>query len=337
MEVIGDGLSLEPMELDVSIVLAVYNERGHIVREIDRIRAAMDSSDLSYEIVVVDDGSDDGSAEELSGIRDIRLFHFAQNRGSGSARKFGTHEARGRVVVWTDVDMTYPNHRIPELVRAIEGHDQIVGARTSEQGSHRRLRAPAKWLIRRLAGYLTSTKIPDLNSGFRAFRRDVALQYTSQLPAGFSCVTTITMAFLANGYSVKYWPIEYQTRVGTSKFHWLDDTRRYILQVIRMVLSYNPLRVFLPLGFALLAVGTAKLVYDVVTPNLRVAVDTLVIIFAAFHLLMTGLLADLVGRSARTGPAVQPAAVTAVSWPDLPAVSVAPPEAVSGGGKRSSA
>ncbi len=107
---------------------------------------------------------------------------------------------------------------------------------------------PAKWLIRRLAQFLAGTKIPDLNSGFRAFRTDVARQYLNQLPVGFSCVTTITMTFLAGGYSVKYVPIDYAKRAGESKFHWYKDTRRYATQVVRMILSYNPLRIFMPVG-----------------------------------------------------------------------------------------
>ncbi len=204
-----DGDPAESSELDVSVILPVFNEKGHLQAEIDRIRGALDASPYSYEIIVVDDGSNDGSGEALRQIDGIRLIQFAQNRGSGSARKAGTHAARGRIVVWTDVDMTYPNNEIPRLVKELEGWDQVVGARTSEQGTVKIARVPAKWLIRRLASYLVETPIPDLNSGLRAFRADVARQYLYQLPPGFSCVTTITMAFLANGYSVKYIPIEY--------------------------------------------------------------------------------------------------------------------------------
>ena len=113
-------------------------------------------------------------------------MRFNTNRGTGTSRKAGTRAARGRVVVWTDCDMTYPNEDIPRPLDALdEGYDQVGGARTSEQGTLRAFRAPAKWLIRRLASYLTDTKIPDLNSGMRAFRRDVGLQFLYLLPAGF--------------------------------------------------------------------------------------------------------------------------------------------------------
>ncbi len=304
-------------ELDVTVVLPVYNEAGHLHDEIDRIRAALDASPYTYELVIVDDGSDDGSGDQLRQLAatddrpsdqgGIRLIQFTKNRGSGSARKAGTHAARGRVVVWTDVDMTYPNERIPELVKAMEGHDQIVGARTSEKGTAKALRVPAKWSIRKLAEYLVETEIPDLNSGLRAFRRDVALQYLHLLPPGFSCVTTMTMTFLANGYSVTYMPIEYAERAGRSKFHWWADTKRYALQVIRMVLSYNPLRVFLPLAVVLGVVGLGKLGYDWITRDFRLAANTLLIIFAAFQLFAIGLLADLVVRLARPRDEIDPA------------------------------
>ena len=298
---------VEPEVLDVTVVLPVYNEKGHLVEEIDRIRAALAASGKSFEILVVDDGSDDGSGEQLRTVDGIRLLQFHQNRGSGSARKAGTRAARGRVVVWTDADMTYPNHRIPELVDELDGWDQVVGARTSEQGTAKAARVPAKWIIRRLASYLTGTRIPDLNSGLRAFRADVARQYLHLLPPGFSCVTTITMAFLANGYSVKYVPVEYRERAGTSKFHWWHDTKRYLIQVIRLVLSYNPLKIFLPLGLLLGATGVAKLVYDVVDKDFRVTTSTLVLLLATFQVLAIGLLADLVVRLAKRGDEVDPA------------------------------
>jgi glycosyltransferase involved in cell wall biosynthesis len=295
---------------DVSVVLPVYNEAGHLAQEIKRIRSALEASPYRFEIIVVDDGSTDGpgvALDELGQTEDLRVIRFATNRGSGSARKAGTRAARGRVVVWTDCDMTYPNDEIPDLVDALEGYDQVVGARTSEQGTARFLRVPAKWFVRRLASYLTATKIPDLNSGLRAFRRDVGLQFLHLLPAGFSCVTTLTMTFLCNGYSVRYVPIEYAPRAGRSKFHWWADTRRYLLQVVRMVLMYNPLKVFLPSGLGLLGLAVGKTVYDLVTKSGRVATNTLVVLFAAGVVIMVGLLSDLVVQLSRPRDEVEPA------------------------------
>ena len=295
-----------PDQCDVSVVLPIYNEKGHLRTEIDRIRAALEASRYSFEIIVVDDGSNDGSQTELATIPGITLITHRRNQGSGAARRTGTTAARGRVVVWTDVDMTYPNDRIPELVDAMDGYDHIVGWRQTEEGTHKLLRTPAKWIIRKLASYLSETDIKDLNSGLRAFRRDVAMQYVHELPKGFSCVTTLTMSFLANGYSVGYVPIDYFPRAGRSKFHWWRDTKRYLLQVIRMTLSYNPLKVFLPLGGLLFVVALAKLGFDWSSRDFRLSTNTLLIFFAALQVTTLGLLADLVVRATRRRLDVDP-------------------------------
>lgn len=296
-----------PDECDVSVVLPIYNEKGHLRAEIDRIREALEASRYSYELIVVDDGSNDGSETELSRIEGITLITHRRNQGSGAARRTGTTAARGRVVVWTDVDMTYPNDLIPDLVDAMEGVDHVVGWRQTEEGTHKLLRTPAKWVIRKLASFLSETDIKDLNSGLRAFRRDVAMQYVHELPKGFSCVTTLTMSFLGNGYSIGFFPIQYFPRAGRSKFHWLRDTRRYILQVIRMTLSYNPLKVFLPIGLGLLVIGLVKLGFDWAERDFRLAANTLLIFFAALQVITVGLLADLVVRATKSPNSVPPA------------------------------
>lgn len=295
--------------VDVSIVLPIFNEKGHLDDEIDRIKKTMSDSNYSFEILVVDDGSTDGSGERLRQIDGIRLIRFATNRGSGSARRYGTQAATGRIVVWTDVDMTYPNDAIPELVDQLGGVDQVVGARTSEEGTVKLVRKPAKWLIRKLASYLTGVRIPDLNSGFRAFRREVALPYLHLLPRGFSCVTTLTMSFLANGYSVRYIPIEYAARAGESKFHWWKDTKRYLIQVVRMTLMWEPMRVFGPPAALFGLVGVVKLVYDLIDKDFRVATNTVVILGAAFALGLIGMIADLMVQLNKRPQDVMPSTI----------------------------
>ena len=256
---------------------------------------------MSYELICVDDGSTDGTREVLEGIPDVRLIVFARNQGSGTARRIGTQEARGRVVVWTDADMTYPNELLPELVRGLGGSfDQVVGARRSEAGTYKFFRVPAKWAIRRLASYLTNSVIPDLNSGMRVFKRSVAEPYLRLLPAGFSCVTTITLAFLSNGHQIRYVPVDYAKRAGRSKFHPLRDAYNYMLQVLRMVMYFNPLRVLMPVALVLFAGTFVKLVFDLVVHHFRVTGSTVLIGIAAFNIAAIGLLADLVVRRTAT-------------------------------------
>src|SRR3954454_17480866 len=289
---------------DVTIVLPCYNEQDHVLLELERVAAAMDASEFTYEMLVIDDKSTDNTLptlrEALPQYPHMRLMPFRRNGGSGTARRIGTQEARGRIVVWTDANMTYPNERIPEFVRYLDENldvDQVVGARTSEEGTHKWARVPAKWVIRRIASFLSGTKIPDLNSGLRAFRRDVSLPYLRLLPPGFSCVTTITMAFLSNQHPVDYVPIDYAKRAGFSKFHPFRDAYRYILQVLRMVMYFNPLKVLMPFALWIMAIGSVKLVVDLIRFDWHVATSTLLLLFVGFQIAVLALIGDLVVRS----------------------------------------
>jgi len=293
-----------PNSLDVTIVLPCYNEQDHVMLEVERISKAMDASGFSYELLVIDDKSTDDTLEVLQEALPLfphmRLMPFRRNGGSGTARRIGTREAYGRIVVWTDADMTYPNERIPEFVQYLLDHpdvDQVVGARTSEQGTHKVLRVPAKWVIRKVAERLSATKIPDLNSGLRAIRRDVALPYLRLLPPGFSCVTTITMSFLSNQHPVDYIPIDYAKRAGSSKFHFVKDAYRYILQVLRMVMYFNPIKVLMPVALWLLGLGFVKSIVDVVRYHFRITTNTLLLLVTGLIIASVALLADLIVRS----------------------------------------
>ncbi|MGH8892331.1 MAG: glycosyltransferase family 2 protein [Actinomycetes bacterium] len=288
----------------VTIVLPCYNEHEHVVEEVERICAAMDTSGHTYELLAIDDASTDETLALLEDAQprfpNLRLMPFRRNGGSGTARRIGTLDARGEIVVWTDADMTYPNERIPELVSMLlddPTYDQVVGARTSEEGTHKILRVPAKWMIRKLAERLSNSSIPDLNSGLRAFRRSVSLPYLRLLPPGFSCVTTITLAFLSNQHDIKYVPIDYAKRSGRSKFHFVKDAYRYILQVLRMVMYFNPLKVLMPLALWLLVIGVAKGVYDMVVHPVRFSVNTVLIFITGMLIAALALLADLIVRS----------------------------------------
>lgn len=287
--------------LDVTVVLPAYNEAGHVAAEVDRIAAALGTSPYTFEILVVDDGSTDGTGDAVHELPHVRLLRFPVNRGSGTARRIGTAQARGRWVVWTDADMTYPNERIPELVDILASGraHQVVGARTTEEGTAKALRVPAKWGIRKLAEFLTRTRIPDLNSGLRAFSAEHARPYLGLLPPGFSCVTTITLAFLSDGLLVEYVPIDYSKRAGKSHFHPVKDAYRYVLQILRMIMFFEPLRVFAPLALALLVLGTGKLVYDLVTDPWAIAINTILVLLTGLILFSVGLLADLIVRVSR--------------------------------------
>jgi glycosyltransferase involved in cell wall biosynthesis len=293
-----------PAPITATIVLPCYNEEAHVLLEIQRITKVMDDDGMPYELLAVDDCSTDDTLAVLRSVEadypNLRVVGFRRNGGSGTVRRIGTQMARGEIVVWTDADMSYENERIPELVRVLledDSYDQVVGARTTEEGSHKALRVPAKFVIRKVAEVLARQKIPDLNSGLRAFRKDVSLPYLRLLPAGFSCVTTITLSFLCNQHDIKYVPTSYAKRAGTSKFHFTKDAYRYILQVLRMIMYFEPLRVLMPLALALFGLGFVKGIVDMVRHAFYFPANTVLLLVSGLLVGSVALLADLVVRS----------------------------------------
>jgi glycosyltransferase involved in cell wall biosynthesis len=283
----------------VSVVIPMYNEEEAIGDELTTIVETMAGSGLSYEILVVDDGSTDGSAkvvdEFASRFEEVHAIRHRYNRGVGAARSTGLKAARGEIVVMTDADGTYPDRDIPRLVRAIvdEEFDMVIGARRSEEGTLRWLRSPAKWFIRQLASYLMNIPIPDLNSGLRASRREIALGYLNILPTTHSWVSTITLAFLSDRYPVTWLPIDYFPRKGRSTFHPIADTYNYLTLVVRTVTYFRPLKVFLPIALALFTAGVVKGIYDL-SFNMRLRESDLLMVTAGLLIGMMGLLADLI-------------------------------------------
>ena len=169
----------------------------------------------------------------------------------------------------------------------------VVGARTGANVHVAVLRAPAKWFLRNLASYLAGSKIPDLNSGLRVMRRSQVRAYQRILPSGFSFTTTITLALLCTERSVKYVPVDYRARKGTSKIR-PSHAYHFLILILRAIVLFNPLKVFLPLGALAFLVGVMKFIYDIALENLS---ETAVMgILAAVSIWSVGLLADQSAR-----------------------------------------
>lgn len=277
-----------PRERAVSVVIPAYNEAAHVTEQIRAVDAVMRDSGWKYEIIVVDDGSKDGTAQAAD-VDGVRVLRRRQNQGYGAALKLGIHRAQHEWILITDADGTYPVEAIPELLAATGCNEMLVGARTGESVRVPFARRPAKAFLRWLASYLSERDIPDINSGMRLMRKSLVLRYEHLLPAGFSFTTTITLAAICNGHAVEYLPINYRARLGQSKIrprHAYDFT----LLILRTIVYFNPLKVFVPLGAFLAVLGLAKFGYDVYKDNL--SESAVLALLGALIVWAVGLLAD---------------------------------------------
>jgi polyisoprenyl-phosphate glycosyltransferase len=290
---------MENEELEVSVVVPAYNEEQAIGDVLDEIIAVMDARQKPYELIVVDDGSADRTRAICEARPRVQVIAHAQNRGNGAARTTGVKAARGRYVIMTDADGTYPIKDFPRMLDEMATCDMVIGAREKEMGTLKVLRSAAKEFIRALASYMTQTHIPDLNSGMKAMRRDLVLQFLNILPTTHSWVSTITMAFLSSGYTVKWIPIPYYKRIGQSTFHPVRDTYNYLTLVVRTIMYFNPLRIFLPVSLSLLFLGMVKMIYDIFAYRFHLAPSTIMLVFTGLQLGAIGLLADLIVRRSK--------------------------------------
>ncbi len=252
---------------------------------------------LPWELIVVDDGSHDDTAR-LAAKAGARVISLPENRGYGAALKVGIKAAQYDTIVITDADGTYPSEAILELVALADRYDMVVGARTTPGAAIPTLRRPAKWVLRILASYLAGRFIPDLNSGLRVMDRRLLEEFWHLLPSGFSFTTTITLAALCNDRPVAYHPIDYLDRIGDSKiraFHAFE----FLMLVLRTVVYFNPLKIFLPAGGAFFAFGFVKLAYDIYIGNLS---ESAVLAFLGGGILWAvGMLSDQIARVGSRG------------------------------------
>lgn len=275
----------------VSIVIPAFNEEAGVAESIKELRDHFELTDITPEIIVVDDGSKDKTAREAKGAG-ARVIQHRSNRGYGASLKTGILEASHDIIAITDADGTYPAKYLPEMLVELEQADMVVGSRTGSEVNIPLSRRPAKWLLRVMANYVSNTKIPDLNSGLRVFRRDVAVQYFAILSDQFSFTTTITLALLCDKYAVTYIPIDYRKRQGKSKIvPW--DAGSFAILILRVAMLFRPLRVFIPLGIACIGYGVVKATIDL-THDPNISASAILAFVSALIMVLIGMLGDAV-------------------------------------------
>jgi glycosyltransferase involved in cell wall biosynthesis len=278
--------------LDLSVVIPAFNEEKGIAQSIAEVRAVLSTLPISFEIVVVNDGSTDGTkaVAEQSGAR---VISSPENRGYGASLKRGILAGNSAYIAIIDADGTYPASSLPKMWEMAQSADMVVGARDAGMTNVPLVRRPAKFILNNFANVMARRTITDLNSGLRIFRRTSLMSFLPLLPSGFSFTTTITLYMLGSDMTVDYLPIQYRRRIGKSSMR-SRDFFNFLLLVLRAIVLFSPLRVFLPLGAVLFVIGLAKAVYDIVIGNLS---ETAVLgILAAILIWSFGLIADMIGR-----------------------------------------
>lgn len=280
----------------LSIVIPAYNEEKGISKTLTNIDTILDKNSLRYEIIVVDDGSSDNTAEVIKKHSFVRLIQHFTNRGYGASLKTGIKAAKGDIILIIDADGTYPTKDMPKLLKHIDENDMVVGARIGKDVNIPLYRRPAKMFLNILANYLVGIKIPDLNSGMRIFRKKDVIKYFNILPSGFSFTTTITLVYLSEDLNVKYIPIDYYKRHGSSKIKPIRDGINFILLIIRTMTYFNPLKIFLPISVLLFTIGIVILLYQLVISE-DIGEFSILMIIASFQIGFLGLIADLIVKS----------------------------------------
>ncbi|MBP7652491.1 glycosyltransferase family 2 protein [Candidatus Dependentiae bacterium] len=280
----------------ISVIIPVYNEETGVIQVINDLNSVLKNAGIEYELIAVNDGSTDNTRNIINEIKTVKVIHHPYNKGYGAALKTGIKHSKYDYICIIDADNTYPIVAIPEMHKFIGEYDMVVGARIGLNVDIPFAKKHAKIFITKLANYLVGTKIPDLNSGLRIFKKEAALYNMNILPSGFSFTTTITCAMMSTDYFVKFYPIDYFQRTGDSKirpFHAFE----FFLLVIRLIVYFKPLKIFLPASVICFAIGALRTIYTIIRDNWKITELSLILLISALMIFLIGLLADMFVKS----------------------------------------
>jgi glycosyltransferase involved in cell wall biosynthesis len=291
----------EMAEISVSVVLPIYQESEVVQRLIPEVLQTLGALGRSFEVIAVDDGSNDETLRILKELKEsypklLRVVRHLHNKGNGAALRSGIRVARGEIVVTMDADGQHQASEIPSLIAEIPPYDMVIGSRTKRyKGSwYRNL---ANRFYNRMASWLSQTEVKDLTSGFRAMRTSLLRHFIHLFPQGFSAPTTTTLTFLKAGYNVTYVPIEVKPRAaGKSKINLWNDGGRFVIIILRMIMLYDPLRIFLPVGTGLTVLGILAWIAGLLNAGRLVLPNSAIFLFIAA--LLTWLLGLISGQIA---------------------------------------
>jgi len=282
--------------MKASFIVPVYNEEKAAPEAIRGLKNFLEKlGDVEFEIIVVNDGSTDKTAEFLSQIYGIQLINHPYNKGYGASLKTGVKNAKFDWVFFFDGDGQARPEEIPKILEFINDYDTIVGNRLDKKASF--FRKPGRAFLHWLANYLADQKIPDLNCGFRAVKKAKVEEFWHLLPDSFSLTTTLTLAFLKSGLDIKYVPIEVNKRAGGKSAVKIKHAVRTFFLILRTIVLFSPLRVFMPVVLLLWTLLGVSLIYDIY--HIHITNTTVALFTSSLIIFLFGLLADQISAIRR--------------------------------------
>jgi len=279
---------------EISIILPAFREEAVIGEVVAKVRKVLDRLDRTSEIIVVDDGSNDGTGKEAMRAG-ARVVTHPYNIGNGASVKSGIRAAAGRILVMLDADGQHDPEDIPRLLDKINTYDMVVGARVADSDTslHRDM---ANRIYNLLATYVCGRRIDDLTSGFRVMRAELARNILYLLPNTFSYPTTSTLATIRSGRSLAYVPIKTARRVGKSKIRLFKDGSRFFFIILKIATLFSPMKIFLPVSLGLFLAGSLYGIFRIIRYG-SYSPMTVFFTVSAVTIFMIGLVSEQIAQS----------------------------------------
>lgn len=281
---------------DVTVIIPAYNEQSGIEKTLNELFDY--TLKLRWRLLVIDDGSTDNTSRICNDLYPkVETITHPYNKGYGAALKTGILSSETEYIALYDADGQHNAEDLVKLFNNMANNDMVVGARGKDSYQDW-IRKPGKWILKKVANFLTDRKIPDLNSGLRVIRRSSIVNILHLFPDGFSFSTTSTIAFMNLGLSVSYHPIKVNKRTGTSTVKQLHHGSQTLLLILRLIVLFNPLKVFIPISFALFGLGAIyEVIYGLILPQgIKVLPAAILLILSGIVVFFFGLLVDQVSE-----------------------------------------
>lgn len=279
----------------VSVIIPAYNESQGISSTLEELISQVDLDET--EIIVVNDGSTDNTAEIVRGFPEVRLIEHSINKGYGTAIQTGVRAAYGEVVSWYDADGQHRPEDLKKVVDEVKINDKdyCIGVRKKDSYEDRS-RIFGKWILRMFIHIFIQEKVPDFNSGLRAFKRMILLRYLSYLPKRFGASTVTTLLMVQGRYNGSEVPIIVRKRIGKSSVRQVKDGFNTMILILNIVFLFQPIRLFGGAGAVVVCIGAVYGAICSIRWGTGLTVLSAVIILFGIQMVCFGMLSQQISR-----------------------------------------